>query len=93
MKTLATRTAKATEEIGAQIAQIQGATTEEISRSFQEAARGTGQVTGSIESVKYGAGETGAAATEVLSAAQELTRHAENLGREVEVFLADVKAA
>ncbi|WP_230531685.1 methyl-accepting chemotaxis protein [Microvirga roseola] len=71
----------------------QGATTSEISRSVQEAARGTGQVTESIDTVKHGAGETGAAATQVLGAAQELARYAENLGREVEVFLTDVKAA
>ncbi|MBQ0823568.1 methyl-accepting chemotaxis protein [Microvirga terrae] len=71
----------------------QGATTGEISRSVQEAARGTGQVTDSIESVKHGAGETGAAATQVLGAAQELARYAENLSREVDVFLSDVKAA
>ncbi|MEE1655771.1 methyl-accepting chemotaxis protein [Microvirga sp. CF3062] len=127
VKNLATQTAKATEEIGAQIAQIQGATheavsaihgiqtvidqisgistgiaaameeqgatTSEISRSVQEAARGTGQVTESIDSVKHGAGETGAAATQVLGAAQELARYAENLSREVDVFLSDVKAA
>ncbi|WP_262271363.1 methyl-accepting chemotaxis protein [Microvirga yunnanensis] len=71
----------------------QGATTGEISRSVQEAARGTGQVTDSIESVKHGAGETGAAATQVLGAAHELARYAENLSREVDVFLSDVKAA
>ena len=71
----------------------QGATTGEISRSVQDAAHGTGQVTESIESVKHGAGETGAAATQVLGAAQELARYAENLSREVDVFLTDVKAA
>jgi methyl-accepting chemotaxis protein len=127
VKNLATQTAKATDEIGSQIAQIQGATHEavgaihgiqtiidqististgiaaameeqgattgEISRSVQDAAHGTGQVTESIESVKHGAGETGAAATQVLGAAQELARYAENLSREVDVFLTDVKAA
>ncbi|MGF9760006.1 methyl-accepting chemotaxis protein [Microvirga sp. 0TCS3.31] len=71
----------------------QGATTGEISRSVQEAARGTGQVTESIDSVKHGAGETGAAAVQVLGAAQELARYAENLSREVDVFLSDVKVA
>ncbi|MBD2748190.1 Cache 3/Cache 2 fusion domain-containing protein [Microvirga sp. BT688] len=71
----------------------QGATTGEISRSVQEAARGTGQVTQSIDSVKHGAGETGVAAVQVLDAAQELARYAENLSREVDVFLSDVKAA
>ena len=46
-----------------------------------------------IDSVKHGAGETGAAAVQVLDAAQELARYAENLSREVDVFLSDVKAA
>ncbi|MCB5173573.1 methyl-accepting chemotaxis protein [Microvirga lenta] len=127
VKNLASQTAKATEEIGAQITQIQGATTEavgaiqgiqkiidelsaistgiaaameeqgattsEISRNVQEAARGTEQVTGSIDNVKHGAGETGAAAAQVLGAAQELARYAESLGREVNSFLSGVRAA
>jgi methyl-accepting chemotaxis protein len=127
VKNLASQTAKATEEIGAQITQIQGATqeavgaiqgiqkiigelssistgiaaameeqgatTSEISRSVQEAARGTEQVTDSIDNVKQGAGETGTAAVQVLGAAQELARHAEDLGREVDAFLSGVRAA
>lgn len=127
VKNLASQTAKATEEIGAQITQIQGATqeavgaiqgiqkiigelsnistgiaaameeqgatTSEISRNVQEAARGTGQVTDSIDNVKHGAGETGAAAVQVLGAAQELARYAEDLGREVDSFLSGVRAA
>jgi methyl-accepting chemotaxis protein len=71
----------------------QGAATAEISRNVQEAARGTELVTGNIAEVRQGAGETGAAAAQVLSAAQELARHSESLGHEVEAFLSGVKAA
>lgn len=123
VKILVSQTAKATEEIGAQITRIQGATheaiaaiqgiqkiigdlssistameeqgvtTSEISRNLQEAARGTEQVTDSIDNVKHGAGETGEAAVQVLGAAQELSRYAEDLGREVDSFLSGVGAA
>jgi methyl-accepting chemotaxis protein len=65
----------------------------EISRNVQEAARGTELVTGNITEVWQGAGETGGAASQVLSAAQELARHSESLGREVEALLSGVKAA
>jgi methyl-accepting chemotaxis protein len=71
----------------------QGAATAEISRNVQEAARGTELVTGNIAAVRQGAGETGAAAAQVLSAAQELARHSGSLGLEVDAFLAGVKAA
>jgi methyl-accepting chemotaxis protein len=127
VKELANQTAKATEEISAQIGSVQqatgeavsaiqeiartisemsqislsiaaameeqGAATAEISRNVQEAARGTEQVTGSIGNLRQGAGETGTAATHVLTAAQELARHSVNLGQEVESFLLNVKAA
>jgi methyl-accepting chemotaxis protein len=59
----------------------------------QEAARGTEQVTTNISGVREGAGQTGAAASQVLSAAQELAQHSESLTREVGSFLANVKAA
>ncbi|WP_246776709.1 methyl-accepting chemotaxis protein [Microvirga sp. VF16] len=71
----------------------QGAATAEIARNVQEAARGTEQVTGSIADVHQGAGETGAAASQVLGAAQELSRHSADLDREVEQFLAGMRAA
>ncbi|WP_460665755.1 hypothetical protein, partial [Kribbella swartbergensis] len=71
----------------------QGAATAEIARNVQEAARGTEAVTGSIGDVQQGAGETGAAASQVLGAAQELARHSNDLGQEVATFLQDVKAA
>jgi methyl-accepting chemotaxis protein len=127
VKELASQTAKATEEIGAQIASVQqatgqtvaaiqeiartiaemsqistsiaaameeqGAATSEIARNVQEAARGTEAVTGSIVDVQNGAGETSAAASQVLGAAQELARHSNDLGHEVATFLQGVKAA
>ncbi|EIM30376.1 methyl-accepting chemotaxis protein [Microvirga lotononidis] len=71
----------------------QGAATGEIARNVQEAARGTEHVTGNIGDVRRGAGETGAAASQVLSAAQELARHSNSLGDEVGQFLRGVKAA
>ncbi|MCB8823555.1 methyl-accepting chemotaxis protein [Microvirga rosea] len=71
----------------------QGAATQEISRNVQEAARGTELVTSNIGEVRQGASETGTAASQVLSAAQELARHSESLGREVEHFLSGVQAA
>jgi methyl-accepting chemotaxis protein len=71
----------------------QGAATAEIARNVQEAARGTEQVTGNIADVRQGAGETGAAASQVLGSAQELARHSSTLGQEVNAFLSGVKAA
>jgi methyl-accepting chemotaxis protein len=50
-------------------------------------------VTGSIGDVQQGAGETGAAASQVLGAARELARHSSDLGQEVSAFLSGVKAA
>jgi methyl-accepting chemotaxis protein len=127
VKSLANQTAKATEEISAQIAGIQqttgqateaigsitrtigainevttaiaaaieqqGAATSEISRNVQSAAAGTQEVAASAEQVTRGAGETGAAAQQVLSASGSLSKESETLRREVETFLAAIKAA
>jgi methyl-accepting chemotaxis protein len=127
VKELASQTARATDEIGTQIGEVQtatreavaaiqaiaqtiqemshistsiaaameeqGAATGEISRNVQQAAKGTEQVTGNISDVRQGAGETGAAASQVLSAAKELALHSSDLSREVDTFLAGVKAA
>ena len=102
VKALATQTAKATEEIAAQIAasrarpairssaiegiggtigrineiattiasavEEQGAATQEIARNVQQAARDT-EVSANITGVTQAAGETGAAASQVLGAA------------------------
>ncbi|MGP1256906.1 MAG: HAMP domain-containing methyl-accepting chemotaxis protein [Kiloniellales bacterium] len=127
VKSLATQTAKATEEIGQQIAEIQGATggavdaieviartveeissiagsisaaveeqtaaTGEIARNVQEAASGTSEVTQTLGGVNEGADETGEAASQVLSAVEELSRQTGGLRNEVDGFLKGVKQA
>ncbi|WP_267353674.1 MULTISPECIES: cache domain-containing protein [unclassified Methylobacterium] len=71
----------------------QGAATSEIVRNVSQAAQGTQAVSEDIAEVHQAAGETGAASGQVLSAAQELARYSESLGREVSTFLAAVRAA
>ena len=127
VKSLASQTAKATEEIRAQISDIQGATgqtvkairnigetirriseistsiasaveqqsaaTREIATNVQQAAQGTGDTATNIEGVSRAASETGAAATQVLGAAGELSKQSETLRRDVDEFLANVRAA
>ena len=72
--------------------ELQGATTTEISRNVQEAARGTRQVTSNIANVQRGAVETGSASSQVLSAAQLLARESGRLKRELGKFLNTVRA-
>jgi methyl-accepting chemotaxis protein len=127
VKSLATQTAKATEEIGQQIEAIQsstgdavsairsiggtitelnqiattiaaaveeqGAATQEIARNVQEAAKGTSDVSRSIVGVTRASGEVGQAVDQTLAAAGELSEQAEGLRREVDGFLATVRAA
>jgi methyl-accepting chemotaxis protein len=71
----------------------QGAATQEIARNVQEAARGTQQVSGSIGTVRGAAAASGEAAERVLAAAQDLAVHSGDLSRELQVFLADMRAA
>jgi methyl-accepting chemotaxis protein len=71
----------------------QGAATQEISRNVQQAARGTQQVSSNITNVQRGAGETGSASSQVLSAAQSLSRDSNRLKLEVGKFLTTVRAA
>ncbi|WP_119677519.1 methyl-accepting chemotaxis protein [Indioceanicola profundi] len=126
VKNLATQTAKATEEIGSQIAEMQaaagnaagaiqgvggtigrisdivtsiaaaveqqGAATSEIAGSVAQAAAGTNEVSATIGEVTRAAGETGTMAGDVLAAANELVGEADVLRREVEGFVARVRA-
>jgi methyl-accepting chemotaxis protein len=71
----------------------QSATTREISRSTGEAAVGTKEVTRHITEVQREASETGDAATQVVEASSELGRQAEQLRRQVDTFLASLRAA
>jgi methyl-accepting chemotaxis protein len=71
----------------------QGAATQEISRNVQQAAQGTQQVSSNITDVQRGAGETGTASAQVLSAAQSLSSDSNRLKMEVGKFLDTVRAA
>ena len=71
----------------------QGAATQEISRNVQQAAQGTQQVSSNIIDVQRGAGETGAASSQLLSAAQSLSGDGNRLKLEVGKFLNSVRAA
>jgi methyl-accepting chemotaxis protein len=71
----------------------QGAATHEISRNVQQAAQGTQQVSSNITDVQRGASETGSASSQVLSAAQSLSKDSNRLKLEVGKFLDTVRAA
>ena len=85
LSAIATTIASAVEE--------QGVATAEITRNVQQTATSTRQVTSTITGVNQAAAETGVAASQVLSAAGGLSKHAENLSGEVQNFVAGVKAA
>lgn len=125
VKALANQTAKATEEITAQIDAIQTETrtavesirgitstvgeisgissaittavqqqaeaTQEIARNVQQAAQGTTQVSQDIVSVTEAANDTGAAATQMLGAATELSTQSNVLRQEVDRFVETVR--
>jgi methyl-accepting chemotaxis protein len=71
----------------------QGAATDEISRNVQQAAEGTREVTQNIIGVNRAISETGAAAGQVLTAADDLGRQAEVLRGDVGSFLVTIRAA
>ncbi|WP_029007383.1 methyl-accepting chemotaxis protein [Azospirillum halopraeferens] len=85
MNEIATAIASAIEE--------QGAATRDIAENVAQAARGTGEVSANIVGVNQAASETGSAASQVLGAAEGLTRQAETLRTEVTRFIATVRAA
>jgi methyl-accepting chemotaxis protein len=70
----------------------QGAATTEIARTVAQAAEDAHQVTSTIGIVRDAATETGGAANLVLERANGLSGHAGRLRREVDGFLAGVKA-
>jgi methyl-accepting chemotaxis protein len=81
-------------EIAAAIAaavEEQGAATREIARNVQQAAAGTTQVSTHIADVNQAAQDAGTASGQVLDAADELTRYAEQLRQEVRSFIAQVR--
>ncbi|BAQ47776.1 MULTISPECIES: methyl-accepting chemotaxis protein [Methylobacterium] len=71
----------------------QGAATQEIVRNVSQAASGTSEVTSNIAGVARASEDTGAAASQVLASASELSRQSEHLSNEVHRFLDTVRAA
>lgn len=68
----------------------QGAATREIDRNVQEAAHGTALVNDNIAGVNQASQETGAASSQVMDAANQLSDQARMMKQEVEQFLAQV---
>ncbi len=127
VKSLATQTAQATDEIASQIAAVQAVSQRmvnsisriagsidgishvaaaiaqavdqqsvasgDIARNIQQAATRAREVSGIIGGVKVSASETGAAATQVLGAANDLAHHSSQLSHEVDDFISTVRAA
>jgi methyl-accepting chemotaxis protein len=85
MSEIATAIASAVEE--------QGAATRDISNNIQLVAQGTNGVATNIAGVNEAAGETGTAATQVLTAADDLSRQADTLRSAVNGFLVKIRAA
>jgi methyl-accepting chemotaxis protein len=71
----------------------QGAATQEISRNIEQAAAGTHKVSLNISGVAETASETGVGASHVLQASAELSKQSENLGNEVDRFIASIRSA
>ncbi|ABD87402.1 methyl-accepting chemotaxis protein [Rhodopseudomonas palustris] len=71
----------------------QGAATQEISRNVQHAADGTSKVSSNLTDMQRGAAETGSVSSQVLAAAQSLSRDSGQLKAEVSKFLETVRAA
>jgi methyl-accepting chemotaxis protein len=104
VKALAAQTAKATDEIGTQIAGMQAATQDSVAAikeigstigriSDIAATKGTAQVAENITEVNRGASATGSASTQVLASAQSLSKESHHLKLEVDKFLNTVRAA
>ena len=81
-----------TAAIGAAVEQ-QGAATSQIARNVQQTSTSTEHVTRNIAGVSQAANETGSAASNVLGAAGQVSRHSENLSKEVTQFIAGVRVA
>jgi len=84
------------DQIGVAIASAieeQGSATKEIARNIQQAAHGTQDVASNISGVQQAATDAGAAATQVLGAAEQVSQQSKDLASQVNRFLGDVRAA
>ncbi len=71
----------------------QSATSRDIARNIEEAAKGTGEVSSNITVVSQGASVTGEAASTVQAASSDVATQSERLQKDVEEFLAGIRAA
>ncbi|MGF7175352.1 methyl-accepting chemotaxis protein [Azospirillum doebereinerae] len=71
----------------------QAGATREIGRNVQQAAQGTQEVANNITGVSRAAEDAGAASSDVLTAADSLSRDAERLTSELDGFVARIRAA
>ncbi|CAM5441311.1 Methyl-accepting chemotaxis protein 3 OS=Afipia felis OX=1035 GN=mcp3 PE=3 SV=1 [Afipia felis] len=71
----------------------QGAATQEIARNVRQAAELCSQVAVNIDDVSRGNSETGAASSQVFSAAQSLAQESTRLEVEVQSFISQIRAA
>ncbi|WP_454018062.1 methyl-accepting chemotaxis protein [Azospirillum sp. Marseille-Q6669] len=83
---------RSTAEMAASVEQ-QSAATGEISRNAQQAANGTAEVSRNVVGIQQAEAETSAATHSVKGAADQLAERAVGLKREVDQFLAEVRAA
>ncbi|MBK5911168.1 hypothetical protein CCR85_06640 [Rhodothalassium salexigens] len=70
----------------------QDSSTQEISRNVSEVAKGSQDITKNIGAVSESANQTGAAATQVLTSAKDMSRLSDDLRGEVARFLETVRA-
>jgi methyl-accepting chemotaxis protein len=97
VKTLANQTAKATDEIAQQIGQMQGeaeaaaTSIESLSHMMARINVVTTSIASAIEEQSTATRETGRSATDVLSAARDLSQNSETMRVEVDRFLAEMR--
>jgi methyl-accepting chemotaxis protein len=71
----------------------QGTATAEIARTIERTAAGSDAVTTSITEVSRSVRETGAAAGQVLASAGDVSQQSDRMSREVDAFVAGIRAA
>ncbi len=71
----------------------QSATTSEIASSMQSASTGTRDISNDLQQVSESATHAENASSQVLTVAQELSKQAETLDREVQEFMSEIRAS
>jgi methyl-accepting chemotaxis protein len=87
---------EAMDEVAAAIAaavEEQGAATQDIARNVQQVAEGTNEVSRNIHGVREAAEETGQSSSQVLSSSAVVNDRATDMRRNIDAFLASIRAA